>query len=240
MNVEPSAAFAAALASAAVWIAAAPSQAELRLRRLTDRPARPLSAAVVQRAGAAVRELRRRRRRPHERRTAVIELCDGISAELAAGRTPQTALSNAAAVVDSELCDALTAAPGDDVAARLDRVAELPGAEGLRLLAGCWRIGAERGGMFGGVVDGLAGTLRAEQAHRAEVAAQLAGPRATARLLAMLPLLGLAMGAALGAHPLAFLFGTVPGGGCLLAGLGLDALGLWWTRRLVAGAEMSR
>jgi tight adherence protein B len=48
------------------------------------------------------------------------------------------------------------------------------------------------------------------------------------------------MGAALGARPLAFLFGSLPGLACLLLGLGLDALGLWWTRRLAAGALVSR
>lgn len=230
---------ATALAGATVWIAAVPPRAALRLRDLLETPAPSASASVVSRTVTAVRDLRGRRRRPAERRTAVIELCDGISAELAAGRTPETALARAAAVVDPELRTALAAAPGGgvEVAARLGRAAELPGAEGLRLLAGCWLIGAERGGMFGAVVAGLAAALRDEQAHRAEVAAQLAGPRATARLLAMLPLLGLAMGAALGARPLAFLLGTVPGVACLIAGLGLDLLGLWWTRRLVAGAE---
>jgi tight adherence protein B len=231
---------AAALTGAAIWVAAAPSPAAWRLRALTDEAAPPASAAVLRRAGAAVRELRGRRRRSDERRAAVIELCDGVGAELAAGRTPEMALHNAVRFLSPELRTPLAAASGDDIAARLDRVAELPGAEGLRLLAGCWRIGAERGGMFGGVVDGLAAALRDEQAHRAEVAAQLAGPRATARLLATLPLLGLALGAALGARPLAFLFGTVPGAACLLAGVALDALGFWWTRRLVTGAEAPR
>jgi tight adherence protein B len=231
----------AALAGVAAWIAAAPSPAARRLRVLADDAAPPPSASVMRRVGAAVRELRGRRRRSGERRAAVIELCDGVGAELAAGRTPEMALHNAARFLGRpELRTALAAAPGDDIAARLDRMAELPGAEGLRLLAGCWRIGAERGGMFGGVVDGLAAALRDEQAHRAEAAAQLAGPRATARLLAALPLLGLAMGAALGARPLVFLFGTVPGAACLLAGVALDAIGFWWTRRLVTGAEAPR
>ncbi|MBG6092429.1 type II secretion system F family protein [Actinomadura viridis] len=111
------------------------------------------------------------------------------------------------------------------------------GAEGLRLLAACWRIGAERGGALATVLDGLATALRDEEAQRQEIATQLAGPRATARLLAGLPLLGLGMAAALGANPLAFLFGTLPGLGCLSAGVGLDLAGLWWTRRLAHAAE---
>jgi tight adherence protein B len=239
MNAAWSAA--AALAGAAVWIAAAPSRAAFRLRVLLGAAAPPLPNSPVRSMKGALRELRQSRHRARDRRIAVIELCDGIGAELAAGRPPATALANAAGVVDTDLRVALESVRhGADVAGELDRLAKLPGAGGLRLLAGCWRIGAERGAMFGGVVADLASALRDEEAHRAEVTAQLAGPRATARLLAMLPLLGLAMGAALGAHPLAFLFGSLPGLACLLIGVGLDALGLWWTRRLAAGALVPR
>jgi tight adherence protein B len=200
-----------------------------------------MSVVAVQAAFGRVRELRRRRRRSVERRAAVIELCDGFGAELVAGRSPEIALTHAASTVDPELHALLAAASADgDIAAVLDRASELPGAEGLRLLAGCWRIGAERGGTFAVVVDGLAAALRDEGAHRAELDAQLAGPRATARLLAVLPLLGLAMAAVLGARPLAFLVGTLPGMACLLAGIALDAAGVWWTRRLTANAEVMR
>ena len=232
---------AVALAGVAVWLAAAPSRAAFRLRVLLGAAVPTLPGSSVRSLTEALRELRRSRHRIHDRRVAVIELCDGIGAELAAGRPPAAALANAAGVVDAELRVALESARhGGDVAAELDRLAELPGAAGLRLLAGCWRIGAERGGMFGGVIADLACALRDEQAHRAEVTAQLAGPRATARLLAMLPLLGLMMGAALGARPLSFLFGSLPGLTCLLIGVGLDVLGLWWTRRLAAGAVVPR
>jgi tight adherence protein B len=231
----------AALAAAmAVWVAAAPPRAAVRLRALVGTPAPSTPAVLVRMAGRRVRELRSRRRRTSERRAAVIELCDGFGAELAAGRSPETALAHAASAADPDLRRLLMAAPGDDVAAALDTASTLPGAEGLRLLAGCWRIGAERGGTFAVVVDGLAAALRDEEAHRADLAAQLAGPRATARLLAGLPLLGLAMAAALGARPVAFLLGTVPGMACLLAGVALDIAGLGWTRRLAANAEVTR
>jgi tight adherence protein B len=123
------------------------------------------------------------------------------------------------------------------VARNLDELATRPGAEGLRLLAACWRIGAERGGTLATVLDGLAGALRDEEAQRQDVAVQLAGPRATARLLALLPLLGLGMAAALGAHPIPFLCSTLPGLACLITGISLNLLGLHWTRRLAKSAE---
>ncbi|WP_433330596.1 type II secretion system F family protein [Spirillospora sp. CA-294931] len=122
----------------------------------------------------------------------------------------------------------------------LERLSERPGAEGLRLLAACWRVGAERGGTLATVLDGLAEALRDDEAQRQEVAVQLAGPRATARLLAVLPVLGLAMSAAMGGNPLVFLFTTLPGVACLVVGVGLDLTGLWWTQRLVQSAETPR
>ncbi|REE97088.1 hypothetical protein DFJ69_2544 [Thermomonospora umbrina] len=108
------------------------------------------------------------------------------------------------------------------------------------MLAACWRIGVDKGGAFAAVVGGVATALRDDEAQRLEIAAQLAGPRATARLLAGLPLLGLALGVALGADPLAFLLGTIPGMLCLLSGIGLDVVGLWWTHRLARSAEIPR
>jgi tight adherence protein B len=68
------------------------------------------------------------------------------------------------------------------------------------------------------------------------VAAQLAGARSTAALLAVLPLLGIGLGAAMGARPLHVLLGTERGQVAMLVGAGLDALGLLWTARIVKAA----
>ncbi|GAB3958128.1 hypothetical protein GCM10029978_002390 [Actinoallomurus acanthiterrae] len=238
---------AVACVSAGVWILSLPLPAAFRLTSIM--PAR--SEAASERASGPRlidRMLRLRdvlsggRRDLEARRAAIVELCDGIAAELAAGRPPGAALSGAAEGLSlprfGSVVDA--ARSGDDVAACLERAAEAPGCEGLRLLAGCWRIGVDRGGMLARVIDGLAAALRDEQEHREEIALQLAGPRATARLLAGLPLLGLLMAVALGARPFAFLFGTIPGALCLGLGVTLDILGLWWTRRLAAAAEEIR
>lgn len=230
----------------ALWVgvsllaALTPRPAVVRLRRLLP-PQRPSPGARV------VRLLRRRliglgdRRRAEGRwRAAVIELCDAIGAELAAGRPPEAALAAAIGAAEPSVAAALSVARTGDVSDLLELAADRPGAGGLRLLAACWRIGAERGGTFASVVDGLADALRDEEAHREEIAAQLAGPHATARLLALLPLLGLAMAAGLGARPLAFLFGSLPGAFCLLLGVGLDLAGLSWTRRIATAAEPAR
>lgn len=225
----------------AVWLLWSPSPAALRLNAVfRTSPRRPGLPARLARSRETVGALGRRRRTLAARRAAVIELCDGIAAELVAGRPAGLALVHAADVLPNApglpaVIDA--ARNGDEVPAALARAAETEGCEGLRLLAGCWRIGMERGGMLATVIEGLAEALRDQQSHREEIALELAGPRATARLLAGLPILGLGMAAALGGRPLTFLFGTLPGALCLVLGVGLDALGLWWTARLATAAE---
>ncbi|VEI13155.1 type II secretion system F family protein [Trueperella bialowiezensis] len=65
----------------------------------------------------------------------------------------------------------------------------------------------------------------------------LAGPLASARMLAALPLFGLALGWAMGADPLGFLLTTPLGWLALVAGLAFEAAGIVWTMRLVAQAR---
>ncbi|MGH3529759.1 MAG: type II secretion system F family protein, partial [Pseudonocardiaceae bacterium] len=68
------------------------------------------------------------------------------------------------------------------------------------------------------------------------VQAQLAGPRATAAVLAGLPLLGLALGQAVGAAPLRVLCQTVVGQVLLVIGTAATCVGVLWSARLVSGA----
>ncbi|MEV4251864.1 type II secretion system F family protein [Spirillospora sp. NPDC049652] len=178
-----------------------------------------------------------KRRAPARWRASAVELCEGMAAELTAGRSPEEAFSATAAVLSPPIAKALRAPPHHDAIKHLDVVAATQaGAESLRLLAATWRLGAERGGTLATVLDGLAAALRDEETQRQEIAVHLAAPRATARLLAVLPLLGLAMAAALGTNPLPFLLTTGPGLACLASALALDATGLWWTQYLATKA----
>jgi tight adherence protein B len=241
-------ALAAITVFAAVWVGSAPPPANDRLICVLGPSARGGSVVGAAAARHQLTTLLGRMRRVFDhgrremtaRQAAVIEFCDGVAVELSAGRPADSALIHAAAVLPDLAPIAGAARAGGDVPRALERAARVPGCDGLRLLAGCWRVGVDRGGMLAAVIEGLADALRDEDAHREHIALQLAGPRATARLLAGLPLLGLAMAAALGAHPLRFLLATLPGVCCLGLGIGLDALGLWWTARLAATAEELR
>ncbi|MGW7484448.1 type II secretion system F family protein [Nonomuraea muscovyensis] len=233
-------AIAAAISTAlAVWLWTGPDAATARLIRLTSTE-HPLRW----------RTLRQRITRPHPARRAdawsraTVELCQALSAELTAGRTPGEALTRGVAAVDFPDPDALrplvaAARDGGDVPTALATIAPAHGGEGLRRLAACWEVSVTAGAGLSALVERVGSTLRASQAHRQDVAAQLAGPRATARMLAVLPALGLLMAGALGMRPLAFLFGSLPGIACLVTGMTLDACGLWWTNRMALRAQSS-
>ncbi|MYZ10840.1 hypothetical protein GT028_26280, partial [Streptomyces sp. SID2999] len=111
------------------------------------------------------------------------------------------------------------------------------GAEGLLGLAACWRVAVDQGAGLAAGLDRLDGALRAERDQRADLRAQLSGARATALLLAVLPLFGLLLGAAMGADPLRVLLHTGAGLGCLVAGAVFEGAGVWWAARIVRGAE---
>jgi tight adherence protein B len=175
-------------------------------------------------------------------RRASIELCQSLGAELATGRPPGEALARAVEVVrcpdDLVLRPvAIAARSGGDVAEALRAAAPRHGGDGLRRLAGCWQVAVHAGGGLAALADGVSNELRAARTHRQDIAAQLAGARATARLLACLPLLGSLLAAVLGMRPFAFLLGDPLGLACLLLGVTLDLAGLWWIKSMVRRAE---
>jgi tight adherence protein B len=181
-------------------------------------------------------------RAPQLWRVASIELCHGLGAELTAGRTPGEALSRAVQGVgfpDADVLKPILAAArdGGDVPTAMISAAPEHGGDGLRRLAACWQVSTRTGAALATLVDRVGLTLRAAESHRHEVSAQLAGPKATARLLAALPLLGILLAAGLGMRPLHFLFGSPAGLGCLLLGISLNACGLCWIHRLLTQAQ---
>jgi tight adherence protein B len=199
--------------------------------------------AGVGRRGWARRQAARAR--ALERGTAV-EALAVLGAELRAGRTPTEAFEAAAGVATGSLSGTFAAAAtgarfGADPGAVLLRSAGASAVpEVLCGLATCWQVCSATGSSLAAAIDRLAEGLRADRAQRLAVEAELAGPRATAALLALLPVAGIALAAGLGARPLHVLLHTGLGLGCLAVGVGLDLLGLWWTGRIVAAAGGER
>lgn len=223
MTAEPTAVLAAVLGALAVGLLVGPSATRSRGVRATGgRPRRSGWPAPGE-----------RRRREQADRAAVLELCELLSADLAAGRPVGAALADAGTrwAPAAPVVEAMRL--GADVPEALRRVAaDRPGAADLRWVAGAWEVAQHSGPGLAAALDRTAAGLRARRRTRRLVDSELASARATARLVACLPLAVLLMGSGAGSDPWGFLLGTPVGWGCLLLGVGLLALGLFWIERL--------
>lgn len=150
--------------------------------------------------------------------------------EYAAGATVAAAFAAAAASsgrFEAAVSKAaVLARQGQNVAAALRAEDELsPLAVACDLVS---RSGAPLGRLLAGVQAELAADRQTSRAVRTA----LAGPRSSAVLLAGLPVIGVAMGTGIGAHPVRVLLHTTAGQLALIVGVGLDVAGVVWTLAL--------
>jgi tight adherence protein B len=200
-----------------------------------------LAAAAV--TGIGLLLLRRAGER-HRRAREVAEVSQALAVlagELDAGATPHAALT-AIGPVGERLAVLATPMPALDESGRDDGrllAGEVgPGAtDALERVATAWRMSSDSGIALVDVVAQVRADLAASAATRREVNAIVSGPRASAVLLALLPVLGVGLGSAMGANPVAILLTTPAGRLLLAAGLVLDAVGLLWTDALIARAQ---
>ncbi|GEK20095.1 type II secretion protein F [Cellulomonas xylanilytica] len=98
------------------------------------------------------------------------------------------------------------------------------------------RLSDDLGAPLAGVLERIASAVAADEEADGERRAALAGPRSTAQVLAWLPLLGVALGALLGADPVAVVLSGGIGTASAVLGAVLLLLGRWWTAALLARA----
>jgi tight adherence protein B len=223
-----------------IWIVAVCVGA-LGLVTLADRPHLMVVGAVGVGASLAAAQLvlrERERAARVVRRSHTIDLCDALVAELRAGQPPSTALDIAAAEWPELETLGHAASRGADVPRLLRSLAERPGAEPLLHLAAGWEVAHRSGARLADVLERLSDSLRSDEDVRLEIAGALGPPRATARLLAVLPVFGALLGTGLGADPIGVLVGSLFGAVCLAAGAALAVAGLFWVERIAAAAEV--
>ena len=204
-----------------------------------------LSALVVIGVGVVAAGFALVRRRSRRREAAVVaarvlETCELLAAELASGQPPGQSLRRAAEVwpVLSPAAEAFDL--GGDVPHALRGLATDPGAGDFRLVAAAWAVAHRTGHGLGESLRRCAESLRSAQAMQRVVEGELASARATARLVAALPVLALLMGAGAGGSPVSFLLGQPLGLACLAGGLGFGFAGLWWIESIAGDVEVGR
>lgn len=186
-----------------------------------------------------------RTRQQWERATAWAAGVRLLVAELRAGAHPAAAAEGAAGDSAPEVARMLrsmaaTARLGGDVVATLSAQAGSRSQAGSRTptarMARAWALAERHGVALAELLD----SVRRDVEHRAtfarEVDAKMAGPRATAAVLAGLPVLGILLGESAGAAPLRVLTGETAGQVLLVAGTGLLCAGTVWTSRLTRTA----
>ncbi|GAB18852.1 hypothetical protein GOEFS_067_00080 [Gordonia effusa NBRC 100432] len=180
-----------------------------------------------------------RRRRDEREREALATALSAIAAELSIGTPPPAAFASAGQEVEAQCTivghrlrtAAACAALGGSVRDSVGRQRSSTDHE-WRRIALAWEIAHEFGVPIKDLLEAVRSDLNARCAFAARTAAGLAGPRATATVLSLLPVLGIGLGQALGAQPIGILCGGGIGGVLLVVGVALDAVGVWWSLRI--------
>ncbi|MFI2231982.1 type II secretion system F family protein [Nocardia testacea] len=200
-----------------------------------------LMAALLVAATVAVRLRRSRRARLH--RTECAHLLDGLEAvisELRVGAHPSAAAAVAARESGGIAAAAFAVGSarsrlGGSGAEGLLRPDSVIAAE-LGRVADAWQVAERHGLALAELLAAARADLVARIRFRTRTDASLAGARATAAILAVLPVLGVGLGQLMGARPLHVLFVSSTGRFLLPLGAGLACAGLLWadeiTRRV--------
>lgn len=205
----------------------------------------PAGAGTAALLTVVVRRKRRRTRATRVATTAGSQLADAlrrITDELRAGSHPTAALAGLDAdgpLAREILAPAAAAARlGDDVPGALRRsAADRPDlAADVERVADAWALAERHGVPLADLLAGAQEDIRWGFRFGSTVRAQLAGPRATATVLTVLPAVGIGLGQMLGADPVAVLRGGVLGQVLLVVGVALAAAGSAWTEHILRSA----
>lgn len=211
-------------------------------------PAGLLAMATVLGTGLL---LGRRALSDRRRRIARVDIQAGLrmlARELRAGAEPAVAARNAGAAASGDgavvLIGLAELARSDDRAASVSPLgaagitgslaASVPPAVQVaaRLRSG-WLLTRRHGVAFTPLIDALGADLAEQISADGERSGEVAGPRMSGYVMALLPLLGLALGAGMGADPIQVLLSSALGNILLLVGVSLTCAGLLWSDRIV-------
>ena len=229
--------------AAALWVGPAPRRG-LAPRRLKGEdaqvqpphPRRLFVVGAVLTAGWILRG-ERQRRRSRRLRGDVAHACRVLAGQLRVGMVPAEAIKVAAddcpVLADAAAVQEL----GGDVIQGWRRDSACSGGAGLGSLARAWHLSHVTGAPMAPALQQVADDVTAEEHLALLVAGELSSSRATGRVMAALPVVGLGLGYLVGGDPASFLLGHGIGQVMLLVGVCLAAGGICWMDRIAARAE---
>lgn len=192
----------------------------------------------------------RARGSPEGAEAEALDLLDALTPALRAGLPPVTALRLIASSATpgggsfggrggsmrgpAGAADALdeAAARGEALAPVWFAYAEALRSDDLRLVAAAWSLCDTLGSPLAPTVATVSDVVRRRRSVRQRIAAALAGPRATMRVLTALPLSGPFVALAVGVSP-GDLYTETPGAMSLAVGLAVLLLGRLWAGRMI-------
>jgi tight adherence protein B len=183
--------------------------------------------------------LRNRGRRAAAARADVAHACRVLAGQLRVGRIPADAVRVAA--VDCPVlgtASSLLELGSDPVRHWRDESAR-PGYAGLLVLARAWSVATRTGAPLAPSLERVAEALGRDLAVERLVFGEAAAARATAKVMAAMPICGIGLGYLIGGRPLQFLVSGPLGWACLVGGLAAAAAGVLWIDWLSRTAEES-
>jgi tight adherence protein B len=202
----------------------------------------PLTTVLAASVLVATLALRIRRRRRSDRGSGesreLETAIDVLVGELRVGAHPAAAFAVAAQETTGPVAGACRSVAararlGANVAAGLRGIGETSVLQAhWERLAVCWQLAADHGLAMSALMHAAQRDIAERQRFSGQVRSAMAGARATATILASLPVLSVVMGQLIGARPMAFLLDGRLGGCLLVVGLTLVCGGLLWSDRI--------
>lgn len=122
-----------------------------------------------------------------------------------------------------------------ELAAKLDGLAESQ----RQHFEVIWSLAMRLGGSVAGAIDSLGQAFAAQQKHIREVELAFAGPKATAKLVSFLPVVGLGLAQVMGMNPIGAIFTTPVGFLSVALGAVLLIAGRVWSKSILNRATPS-
>ena len=190
-----------------------------------------LTAAAVTIFTARQIRMAKQRKQKQLRRSQMAEAFEVLSADLSAGTIPAIALRRLGAEIELFAPVAQVASWGGDVSEAMRSSDPV-----LHDLAAAWQVAEDSGAGLALTLSHVSQTLDENREAQREIELSLSPAQATARTLAILPIIAIVFGTLVGYDPISVVTKTLAGALSFAFGCGFAMLGVWWVDQLARKA----